>query len=72
MSSRCDIVDVMLRPIAIVAPPRGGASVDACRPPGPLLTGAAAVLLAVLFAGSISRKMPDLEVYWTAAAGARR
>jgi hypothetical protein len=37
-----------------------------------LLVGAAAVLLALLFAARVSHKMPDLEVYWTAAARAHR
>lgn len=37
-----------------------------------LLAGAAVVLLlAVVFAERVSRKMPDLEVYWTAAVRAR-
>jgi hypothetical protein len=31
----------------------------------------AALLLALLFAGKVSRKMPDFEVYWTAAERAR-
>src|SRR3954453_20444650 len=29
------------------------------------------LILALLFAGKVSRKMPDLEVYWTAAVRAR-
>jgi hypothetical protein len=40
--------------------------------PPVLLVGAAAVLLALLFAARVSHKMPDLEVYWTAAARAHR
>jgi arabinofuranan 3-O-arabinosyltransferase len=36
-----------------------------------IVIGAAAVLLALLFAAKVSRKMPDFEVYWTAAARAR-
>ena len=40
--------------------------------PPVLLVAAAAVLLALLFAARVSRKMPDLEVYWTAAARAHR
>jgi hypothetical protein len=40
--------------------------------PALLLAGAAAVLLALLFTAKISRKMPDLEVYWTAADRAGR
>ena len=36
-----------------------------------LLVGAAALLLALLFAARVSHKMPDLAVYWTAAARAR-
>jgi alpha-1,2-mannosyltransferase len=36
-----------------------------------ILIGAAAVLLALLFTGKVSRKMPDFEVYWTAAVRAR-
>ncbi len=36
-----------------------------------ILIGAAVVLLALLFAGKVSRKMPDFEVYWTAAVRAR-
>jgi hypothetical protein len=36
-----------------------------------LVGGAALLLLAVLFAEKISRKMPDLAVYWTAAVRAR-
>jgi glycosyl transferase family 87 len=36
-----------------------------------LATCAAVVLLSVLFAEKISRKMPDLQVYWTAAVRAR-
>ena len=39
--------------------------------PAVLLVGAAAVLLALIFAARVSRKMPDLEVYWTAAGRAR-
>ena len=39
--------------------------------PAVLLAGAAAVLLAIVFATRISQKMPDLEVYWTAAGRAR-
>src|SRR5215212_9133265 len=39
--------------------------------PALLLAGVAAVLLTVLFAAKISQKMPDLEVYWTAACRAR-
>ena len=31
----------------------------------------AILILALLFAGKVSRKMPDLEVYWTAAVRAR-
>jgi hypothetical protein len=37
-----------------------------------LLIGTAAVVLALLFAARVSHKMPDLEVYWTAAARAHR
>jgi hypothetical protein len=37
-----------------------------------LLAAGAAVLLALLFAARVSHKMPDLEVYWTAAARAHR
>jgi arabinofuranan 3-O-arabinosyltransferase len=36
-----------------------------------IVIGAAAVLLALLFAAKVSRKMPDFEVYWTAAVRAR-
>jgi hypothetical protein len=36
-----------------------------------LLAAAALILLGVLFAEKISRKMPDLAVYWTAAVRAR-
>jgi len=36
-----------------------------------ILVGAAAVLLALLYTGKVSRKMPDFEVYWTAAVRAR-
>jgi hypothetical protein len=39
--------------------------------PPVLLLGAAAVFLALIFAARVSHKMPDLEVYWTAAARAR-
>ena len=39
--------------------------------PAVLLAGAAALILAVLFAARVSHKMPDLAVYWTAAARAR-
>jgi arabinofuranan 3-O-arabinosyltransferase len=39
--------------------------------PAALLVGAAALLLALLFAARVSHKMPDLAVYWTAAARAR-
>jgi hypothetical protein len=35
-----------------------------------LLLAAVTLALAVLFVGKISRKMPDLEVYWTAASRA--
>jgi len=41
------------------------------RPFAAILVGAAVVLLALLFAGKVSRKMPDFEVYWTAAVRAR-
>jgi hypothetical protein len=37
-----------------------------------LLAVVAAVLLALLFTSRVSHKMPDLEVYWTAAARAQR
>ena len=40
-------------------------------PSATILIGAAIVLLSLLFAGKISRKMPDFEVYWTAAVRAR-
>src|SRR5687767_12341539 len=40
-------------------------------PSAAILAGAAAVLLALLFTGKVSRKMPDFEVYWTAAVRAR-
>jgi hypothetical protein len=36
-----------------------------------VLIGAALLLLSLLFAEKVSRKMPDLEVYWTAAVRAR-
>ncbi len=36
-----------------------------------LLVAGSAIVLAVLFVGRISSKMPDLAVYWTAAARAR-
>lgn len=36
-----------------------------------VLVGLGVLLLAVLFSGKVSRKMPDLEVYWTAAVRAR-
>jgi len=36
-----------------------------------IVIGSAAVLLALLFAEKVSRKMPDFEVYWTAAVRAR-
>jgi hypothetical protein len=36
-----------------------------------LLAAAAVLLLVALFAGRIARKMPDLEVYWTAAVRVR-
>jgi hypothetical protein len=39
--------------------------------PAVLLVGAAALVLALLFAARVSHKMPDLTVYWTAAARAR-
>ncbi|MDP9323869.1 MAG: glycosyltransferase 87 family protein, partial [Acidobacteriota bacterium] len=39
--------------------------------PAVLLAGAAALILALLFAARVSHKMPDLAVYWTAAARAR-
>jgi hypothetical protein len=39
--------------------------------PGALLAGAAALMFALTFTEKISRKMPDLEVYWTAAVRAR-
>ena len=35
-----------------------------------LLVCAAGVLLALAFSGKVTRKMPDLEVYWTAASRA--
>lgn len=38
---------------------------------GALLAGAAALMLALIFTEKASRKMPDLEVYWTAAVRAR-
>ncbi|MFL6279699.1 MAG: glycosyltransferase family 87 protein [Vicinamibacterales bacterium] len=37
-----------------------------------LLIAAVAIGLAFLFVGKVSRKMPDLEVYWTAANRARQ
>ncbi len=40
-------------------------------PSAAILIGAAVVLLALLFAEKVSRKMPDFEVYWTAAVRAR-
>jgi hypothetical protein len=40
-------------------------------PSAAILIGAAAVLLALLFTGKVSGKMPDFEVYWTAAVRAR-
>ena len=40
-------------------------------PSAAILIGAAVVLLSLLFAGKVSRKMPDFEVYWTAAVRAR-
>lgn len=43
--------------------------------PGPirpaLLVPVGTLLLALLFTGKVSRKMPDLEVYWTASVRAR-
>ena len=36
-----------------------------------LLPAIALLVLALFFAGKVSRKMPDLEVYWTAAVRAR-
>ena len=36
-----------------------------------LLPAFALLILALFFAGKVSRKMPDLEVYWTAAVRAR-
>jgi hypothetical protein len=39
--------------------------------PAVLLVGAAALVLALLFAARVSHKMPDFAVYWTAAARAR-
>ena len=39
--------------------------------PAALLLGAAALLLVLLFTARVSHKMPDLAVYWTAAARAR-
>ena len=36
-----------------------------------LLVAGAAIVLALLFVGRVSRKMPDLAVYWTAATRAR-
>ena len=36
-----------------------------------VLVVAGLLLLAVLFSGKVTRKMPDLEVYWTAAVRAR-
>ena len=39
--------------------------------PAVLLAGAATLSLALLFAARVSHKMPDLAVYWTAAARAR-
>lgn len=36
-----------------------------------VLVGLGLLLLVVLFSGKVSRKMPDLEVYWTAAVRAR-
>jgi arabinofuranan 3-O-arabinosyltransferase len=54
---------------------RGVASLEMLRRraalPAALLVGAGALLLALLFAARISHKMPDLAVYWTAAARAR-
>jgi hypothetical protein len=40
------------------------------RVPSAILIGAAGVLLALLFTAKVSRKMPDFEVYWTAAVRA--
>jgi hypothetical protein len=40
-------------------------------PSATIFIGAAVVLLSLLFAGKVSRKMPDFEVYWTAAVRAR-
>jgi hypothetical protein len=39
--------------------------------PAVLLVVAAAIILALIFSARVSRKMPDLEVYWTAASRAR-
>jgi arabinofuranan 3-O-arabinosyltransferase len=39
--------------------------------PAVLLVGGATLILALLFAARVSHKMPDLAVYWTAAARAR-
>ena len=36
-----------------------------------LLVAGVAIVLALLFGGRVSRKMPDLAVYWTAATRAR-